>query len=223
MRLLSHAIGPDMPVFPGAPPPRFDQRFEASRDGRNSFLVSMTNHTGTHLDAPRHVFPSGSTIGQLPLARLMGEHPVLVDIAAVDDDDLIGEAMLAPHLGALRDADMALIRTRFGARYRTSEPARYSSHSPGFHPSAARWVRYNCPRIRLLIMDIISAGSPTHPQEGAAFHAEALQESGRHPVLLVEDAKLDLDLRQEDLGRVLVVPLLLAALDAAPTTVVAGL
>ena len=71
-------------------------------------------------------------------------------------------------------------------------------------------------------MDLPSASSPLHLEEGNAFHREVLGTTGRGPTLfLVEDCRLDPDLTQAELRRVLVVPLLLDNLDAAQCTILA--
>ena len=34
--------------------------------------IRLGTHTGTHIDAPRHFFPEGSTLDAYPLHRLVG-------------------------------------------------------------------------------------------------------------------------------------------------------
>ena len=51
---LTHVIQPGMPVYPGTEGPRFEGTSTLERDGFMERLVSLTSHTGTHVDAPAH-------------------------------------------------------------------------------------------------------------------------------------------------------------------------
>lgn len=69
-----------MITYPGNPelklrPPRRGQKFLAS----TSFLteINIGSHTGTHVDAPSHVFPKGKPIEVFKLAQLIGECRVI--------------------------------------------------------------------------------------------------------------------------------------------------
>ena len=39
--------------------------------------ITMGSHAGTHVDAPKHVFPKGTGVDQLPISNLIGECRVL--------------------------------------------------------------------------------------------------------------------------------------------------
>lgn len=41
--------------------------------GFDTKLLTMTDHTGTHVDAPNHFHPEGKSITEIPLSSLMGE------------------------------------------------------------------------------------------------------------------------------------------------------
>lgn len=80
MRLidLTHALRPDMPVLPGDPRPEIADVLTLERDACAVQSLRMSNHLGTHLDAPAHFIPGGRTVEQVPLETLAGE-AVLVD------------------------------------------------------------------------------------------------------------------------------------------------
>lgn len=119
----------------------------------NSFC--MAEHTGTHVDAPRHFHAGGATVDALALERLIGP-AVVVDVTAparADRDYQIGvddlEAFERAH-GPIAAGTIVLLRTGFGAYW--SDKARYAGtaatgpdavaglHFPGLQPGAARWV-----------------------------------------------------------------------------------
>lgn len=221
MRLLSYSLGPETPTFLDNPPVTVRQVSSLAEGGvANWFEITTINHNGTHVDAPWHYWQEGPHLTDLPLDAFVFTRPLLLDLPK-DDGELITAADLAPHGDAFAQSDLLLVRTGF-ARHRTSDPARYGRRAPGFHPSAADILLAPSSTLRAIGMDIPSASSPLHLDEGNAFHREVLGTSGRgRYLLLIEDVRLDPDLAQADLGRVLLVPLFLQDLDAAPCTILA--
>ena len=53
---LTHLIHETMPVYPNAFAPSFQQIATVKQDGFQETKISITSHTGTHMDAPRHLF-----------------------------------------------------------------------------------------------------------------------------------------------------------------------
>jgi len=82
-------IEPDMPVWPGDPAVSLQQvsKIEAG-DNANVTHVSLSAHTGTHVDAPYHFLSDGDTLEKVPLNLLMGRVYVLhlpdVDLITAD-------------------------------------------------------------------------------------------------------------------------------------------
>ncbi len=222
MRLLSHPLTASTPAYMDNPNPSIEPRRTVAADGNRAYSITFGNHTGTHLDAPAHFFEDGRRLGGLDIGQLLFERPLLVEVGR-GDGELIGAAELEPWAGRIGDADLVLVRTGYGAAWRTSDPHRYRHQGPGFAGQAAGWLRQTFPGLRAVGMDFISATSPAHPDEGRSFHLGALDESSGPALLLIEDVLLDPKLASEDLGRVLVAPLWLSELDGAPVTMVAGL
>jgi arylformamidase len=221
MRLLSYSLGNDTPTYADNPKVSLQPASLIETGGvANWFTLTTINHNGTHVDAPWHFNPNGAKLTDLSPDWFVYQHPRLIDIPK-GEDELITAEDLEPHASAIEEADMLLIRTGFGAQVRSQDPKRYGWHAPGFHPSAARYLK-RFPMLRAVVMDFPSAAAPQHREEGFEFHRIALgaQESPTF-FLLVEDAKLDPDLRQEELNRIVMAPLLLEGADAAPVTILA--
>lgn len=75
---VSVAIHPRMQTYPGDP--RFRAKSIKSLAMGDSFSLSkimMSNHTGTHVDAPSHIVPGGMTITDLPLDVMNGRARVI--------------------------------------------------------------------------------------------------------------------------------------------------
>lgn len=221
MRLLSHPLGPETPTFLDNPPVVFRQ-VSSILDGAvaNWYEITTINHNGTHIDVPFHFWQDGPKLTDYPIDDFVFNQPLLLDIPK-GDGELIGKTDLEPYADAFANADLLLIRTGAGS-YRNEDPVRYGRRSPGFHPDAAGVLLNPSSRLRALAFDFPSASSPMRLEEGSKFHQEILGTTGRGRYLfLIEDARIDADLTQADVGRVIVAPLILTELDAAPCTVLA--
>lgn len=86
---ISIPITPDMPVWPGDPSVGM-QRASKIEDGDNANVthLSLSAHTGTHVDAPYHFLPDGDTLDAIPLKIMTGRVYVLylpdVDLITAD-------------------------------------------------------------------------------------------------------------------------------------------
>ncbi len=71
-------ITPQMIVWPGDPPVIMEHTSSiASGDNANVSQISMSCHTGTHVDAPDHFLNNGKTVENLSLDLLVGRAYVL--------------------------------------------------------------------------------------------------------------------------------------------------
>ena len=70
---LTHTVSPDMPVYPGTEPPRLDPANTYERDGFRETLITMFSHTGTHMDAPAHLYPGRTTLDRFPAEQFCGK------------------------------------------------------------------------------------------------------------------------------------------------------
>jgi kynurenine formamidase len=137
---------------------------------------SMANHTGTHLDAPVHFFPSGKALDDYPLDTFFGP-AVLLRVSkgpfgVVTADDLINAGE------DVRPGDIVLIRTGWGAKY--GEPD-YHTH-PSFTEDAAQWLVEQGAKIvgfDQITPEIappgVSVSSASHPTQERDLHHRAYQ------------------------------------------------
>ena len=75
---ITMTVTPQMIVWPGDPPVNM-QRISSidSGDSSNVTQLTMSCHTGTHVDAPDHFLNNGMTVENLPLDVLVGRAYVL--------------------------------------------------------------------------------------------------------------------------------------------------
>jgi kynurenine formamidase len=222
VRLLSYPLGPETPPA-GDDLPVVVEAVASISEGApcNIQRLTLSNHIGTHFDAPWHFNPDGLRVTDLGLSWFSYARPCLLDVPK-NDGELIGFDDLERQAGAIGDADAIFIRTGFAAATRSREPRRYSTQAPGFAADAAAFFMA-LPALRAVGLDSISATAPMHQDEGIGFHRRMLGSTASDRfILLIEDMLLADDLTSEDLAEgVFMAPLLLDGLDGAPVTVVA--
>ncbi len=104
---LTHIIFAGMPVFPGSRPPEIALCAGLGEEGYREHWLSISAHTGTHIDAPAHVLEGGSTLDLLPPERFTGRG-VKIDVSGFDS---ISPSVLEPFVPLLADADYLLFYT----------------------------------------------------------------------------------------------------------------
>ncbi|WP_254545699.1 cyclase family protein [Halomarina pelagica] len=101
---LTHPVEPGMPTYPGDPIVEAWPNATVDDDGYSVTAFGMSTHTGTHIDAPRHVEPGGRALSTYPIDRFRFDAR-LVD-CAVGPEESIGEGYVPE-----TDADLLLFRT----------------------------------------------------------------------------------------------------------------
>lgn len=127
---LSHPLHDAMPFFPGKGVLPFERRQTArfAEQGVGSGRFSMSEHQGTHLDAPCHFTDDPTAITDIPAVRLVSEAVVirLHDQVAADPEHRLTvedvEAWESCHGVVPRDA-WVLLDTGWAARW--ADPATY--------------------------------------------------------------------------------------------------
>jgi arylformamidase len=80
---ISVTISPSLPIFPGDPRVGIDPVCRIAKgDQANVSRISLSSHTGSHIDAPRHFDDRGLSLEDIPLSRLLGPS-LVVDLRGV--------------------------------------------------------------------------------------------------------------------------------------------
>ena len=153
-------ISPEMPVWPGDPAVQIElvSKIEAG-DNANVSHLSLSAHTGTHVDAPFHFLQEGVSLDQVPLDLFVGPAYV-VEILGVD---LITARELA-NVGIPQDIERLLIKTRNSELWVNGE-TEFKTEFVALSPDAAQFlVDHN---IKLVGIDYLSIAPfkqsrPTH-------------------------------------------------------------
>ncbi len=103
---ISYPLDSNMVIYPGNPGLEIRHVLDMEKsDSANVSLVSLGSHTGTHIDAPAHFIPGGSTIDEIPLDMMCGRAKV-IDVTGVGDI----EQEIIRNIG-LNEEDIVLFKT----------------------------------------------------------------------------------------------------------------
>lgn len=197
-------ISPGMPIWPGDTPPQLVQTDSIAKGGvANTSRLTMSVHTGTHIDAPAHFLENGKTIENLNIEMLVGRAYVLhlpnVDLITAS---MLDKAEIPPRTRRL------IFKTR-NSDYWANGVTTFQENFVALSADAAAWLVDR--NVRLVGIDYLSiapfnASTPSH---------RILLEAG---VVVVEG----LDLSKVSQGRYTLtcLPLKLAGSDGAPARVI---
>ena len=111
---LTHPVTNTMPVYPGTPPVRLTTACTYETDGFRETLLSMSSHTGTHMDAPGHLFADRTTLDAMPPEQFIGK-ALVIDCRHLKEGDAITSACLAPYGDRIAQAEFLLFNTGWDA------------------------------------------------------------------------------------------------------------
>lgn len=156
---LTHPLRNGITVYPGTLPPSFVPGNTLEADGFAELTITMTSHTGTHIDAPCHIIPGGKSLSDFPIDHFLGPG-VLIDVR---NRLAITLADLSPHERRIKQAQFLIFRTGWQQNWNTPD---YFDDFPTLTPDAARWIADRRPKA--VGFDAISAdpvsshGLPNH-------------------------------------------------------------
>lgn len=146
---ISVEVSSDMGVWPNDPKPRI-QPLKSLDNGdiANVSEISLSVHTGTHVDAPYHFLRNGKPLAEMPLPRFIGEARVY-SVLQTDRIDI-------HHLEALHipeGTERVLFKTDNSALWEDRR-TKFSEEYVALTPDAARWIVGR--GIRLVGIDYLS-------------------------------------------------------------------
>jgi len=110
---ISMPLKEGMVVYPGDPPLRIVLAPGTAKDGPAAIsMISMGLHSGTHIDAPRHLFKEGLSIDLLPLGVFTGTARV------IESDDAFAIEARDVRSQTITKGEMVFFKTRNSGLYR---------------------------------------------------------------------------------------------------------
>jgi kynurenine formamidase len=213
-RLLSYPLNEKTPLYGDAKPLNItNERQIRKGNSCNTCMVSIFNHAGTHIDAPKHFVESGRSLSEYSINDFIFASPCVIECPKKDAELVLPEDLKLTD----NKCDILLVRTGF---YRYRGEGRYRTHNPGISPEAAEWLRVKHPHIRAVGLDTISVSSFQNRDAGRKTHQIFLKNDGYpgDPMLLIEDLNLSGEIR--NLKKVYAIPLFIEGVDSMSSTVV---
>jgi arylformamidase len=114
---ISYPLSEDMIYWPQDPvPPDVKSNSYTSEVGTITMSqMTINTHHGTHVDTPRHFFPDGTTIDEMPLDAIMGP----VRVIEIKDAESIKPEELAAH--DIQPGERILFKTVNSSYYKTGK------------------------------------------------------------------------------------------------------
>lgn len=107
---LTHTISESMPVYPGTECPKLKTANTYEKDGFKETLITMYSHTGTHMDAPAHLFPNNTTLDAFPAEQFIG-NGLIIDCCNLGKGQKITMSYIDKVKDKAKHADYILFHT----------------------------------------------------------------------------------------------------------------
>jgi kynurenine formamidase len=167
---LTYTLEPDMPAWPTQA--RYGSVVYESYDQGDEALHSMivmSEHTGTHVDAPKHFIKGGCPVDELPLSSLMGRG-VTIDAVFMNPRGSLGLEKVkdfeAKH-GEIKKGDIVMFRFGWDSKYRLQpDSEEYLRDWPGLSLEAAEYLagkQVAAVGCDTLALDAYGSSNPCHP------------------------------------------------------------
>ena len=107
---LTHTISEQMPVYPGTETPKLTTANTYEKDGFKETLMTMFSHTGTHMDAPAHIFPGRTYLDQFPASQFIGK-ALVIDCTNLKKDEHISMELINKTREKADESEFLVFRT----------------------------------------------------------------------------------------------------------------
>ena len=177
---LSHTLEEGIPAWPTHA--RFSSTLYESQDLGDVAThhgLTISEHTGTHMDAPLHFVPEGPAhygTDEIPLERLAGR-AATIEATDLGSDDLLTVDHIASwerEHGPIERGDRVLVRYGWDSRWTTGlEGRRFLEDWPGLSGDAAEYlVGKGTALVGCDTLAVDAAGSPENPAHHALLGNE---------------------------------------------------
>lgn len=207
---ITVGISKETHVYPGDPQPLIEPVSSIRSEGYAVSRVTFGTHTGTHVDAPAHIFEKGLSVERLPLSSMMGKAFVL-DLSAEAGNISQRELKRAFMNSAAESAtgvDILLIKTHSFLNGMCNDTNGHDKGVRGLMPDAGVWIVEN--RFKLIGIDTLSVDTDACLNNHRLFL--------KNGIVILEN--IDVSAVAEGPYNFICLPLKLEGCDAAPARVV---
>lgn len=163
---LSQPVYDGSPNCPVHPPVKSELLRDHPAHGWRVELLTLSNHTGSHVDAPLHKIAGGASLDEMPLESFAGPARI-VDLRGILPDSPITAEILQAKLPANIKDEIILLATGWGDKRAKSDEWLYQS--PYLAPEGAEWLVER--EIRAVGIDHYSIGGMKDPINPATHTA----------------------------------------------------
>ncbi len=199
-----------MPHVPVQPDFQIRTLIEAEKDIANVMEFTLTTHTGTHVDAPSHLFKKGKHIDEISLETLIGTGVVL-DLSRKKPSEPITGDDLKNKSPRIQKGDIVLLYTGWGEKTFNQE---YHDH-PYLTEDAAQELIKN--QIKVIGTDTLTPDKPyclREPEFNLPIHRMLLGSE----ILIIENL-MGLEIAKGKRLDLMVIPIKVQGADGAPARV----
>ncbi len=107
---LTRTISDTIPVYPGTEGPSLSIANTYEEDGFKETLLKMFSHTGTHMDAPHHIFPNGISLDKKDISGFVGKACV-IDATDVKEGGIIDFSYIQRNKERVEQAEFIVFHT----------------------------------------------------------------------------------------------------------------
>ena len=105
---LTRPLSVDTPIFPGDEAPKIEQIKHFEDDGYRMKRLTITTHTGTHIDSPSHLFKAGASLDDVEPEQFFGT-AIVADVSSTKKKIEISDIKLTK--ADIFNADFLLLYT----------------------------------------------------------------------------------------------------------------
>ena len=213
---LTHPIAENMPMYPGTGAPVLHVAYNYREHGFMETLISLYSHTGTHIDAPAHLYPDGLTLDKYPIDQFAG-NALVIDCRKLEKGEQIPMQLLEEKGSAIHKADFILFLTGHGDLWGKSD---YFGDFPLMSSEVVEWInrrRLKGIGIDAPSFDAVSIGESEQADDALPHHRAILKTN--HTILIENLCRLE-EIGDE-LFTLCALPLYTLNADGAPARVIA--
>ncbi|MCL2291428.1 MAG: cyclase family protein [Bacteroidetes bacterium] len=133
---LTHSIAENMPMYPGTDAPTLHVAYNHEDYGFMETHISLFSHTGTHIDAPAHLYANGLTLDKYPIEQFVGK-ALVIDCRKLEKGEKIQMQLLEEKGDVLHEVEFILFLTGQSALWGTPE---YFGKIPLMSQEVVEWI-----------------------------------------------------------------------------------
>ena len=213
---LTHQISESMPMYPGTGAPKLHVAYNHDDHGFKETLISLYSHTGTHIDAPAHLYADGTTLDKYPIEQFVGK-ALVVDCRVLEKGEKIPLSLIKEKGDILKEAEFIFFLTGYDKLWGNLD---YFNDFPVLSDEAVEWI--NRSKLKGIGID-----APSFDPVTINELEQASDDLHNHRAILITNNTILLEnlCKLEDIGNDLftlcTLPLNVIEADGAPARVIA--